>query len=153
MELTTATGDDVEDIVELWVALARSQRAHGSHLLPAENRTAIRESIARHVVADSLLIAREPDIVGFVMYRVEESQFLRDVNRGSIENVFVVPDRRGEGIGSALLEAAEADLAARGADTVILEVMAANERAQRFYEEHGYESHRIEYAKELDVEE
>jgi ribosomal protein S18 acetylase RimI-like enzyme len=138
---------DVERLTDLWVTLAAGQRTHGSHLLSSANRTAIRESISRHVVGDAVLVARDGDVVGFVMFTVENGTFEQDCLRGVVENLFVVSDRRGEGIGSALLEAAEERLHERGVDAVSLEVMAGNERARSFYRRQGYDHHRVELEK------
>ena len=149
MEIRQPDATDIEAIVDLWVRLAADQQAYGSHLLADENRAPIRETISRHVISDGLLVARESTLIGFVMFREEVGQFKRTVTRGIIENIYVIPDRRGEGIGSELLNAAEVALVAGGAEVIVLEVLADNEDAQRFYREHGYEPHRMEFAREL----
>ncbi|WP_372911180.1 GNAT family N-acetyltransferase [Salinigranum sp.] len=147
---------DVDALVELWVRLARGQRAYGSHLRADENRTPVRESLAQHVVGDGVVVARAADdsdgptvegLVGFVMFGLEGGDYEQVVTRGVVHNLFVVPERRGEGVGSALLERAEEDLSAFGADVVSLEAMAANADARRFYERHGYRTHRVELEK------
>jgi ribosomal protein S18 acetylase RimI-like enzyme len=142
-----AETDDVDAVTDLWVALAAGQREHGSHVLPEANRTAIRESVARHAVGGTLLVARDDGVVGFAMVTVETGTFEQDCTRGVVENLYVVPGRRDEGIGTALLDAAEATLADRDVDIVSLEVMADNERARAFYRRRGYDPHRIELEK------
>ena len=92
----------------------------------------------------------DSELVGFVTFGVESSNYEQDVVRGVVQNIYVVPARRGEGIGSALLDAAEERLAAAGADAVSLEVMAANADARRFYRRHGYASHRVELEKSVE---
>lgn len=54
-----------------------------------------------------------------------------------IWKLYVLPDRRGRGIGRALLRAALAELP-RPASRVILEHFAGNERAAAFYEREGF---------------
>jgi|AntRauTorckE6833_2_1112554.scaffolds.fasta_scaffold03210_3 ribosomal protein S18 acetylase RimI-like enzyme len=61
MFVETATAMDVSALADAWVALAREQRAHDSHLLATENRARIRESMAHHVVEDTCLVARPDD--------------------------------------------------------------------------------------------
>jgi len=146
----SAETDDAEELTDQWVELADGQRAHGSHVLPVENRASIRESILRHVVGGSVLVARDSDIVGFVMFTVESGTFEQDLTRGVVENIYVVPQRRGEGIGSRLLTAAERALGDRDVDAVSLEVMADNRRAREFYAGHGYEPHRVELEKGIE---
>jgi ribosomal-protein-alanine N-acetyltransferase len=50
----------------------------------------------------------------------------------------VPPARQRRGIGSRLLAAVEAQLAAAGLRTVVLETPADEDGARRFYEKHGY---------------
>lgn len=59
MRIERPDTDAAEALADLWVELARGQRDHGSHVLPAANRTAIREALVRHVVTDGLLVARK----------------------------------------------------------------------------------------------
>jgi len=150
---------DADAVADLWVDLADDQRQYGSHLLAARNRDAIRETVARDAIAGELLVARAaPDgdahsdrgIVGFATFGVESGRYDTDAVRGVVGNVFVVPDRRGEGIGSTLLAAAERRLADAGADVVSLEAMADNDAARRFYRRHGYSPHRVEMEKSVE---
>jgi ribosomal protein S18 acetylase RimI-like enzyme len=149
--------DDVDRLSELWVDLARDQRAYRSHLLDEENRGAVREALARSVVMGEVLVAREatPDtsgptaVAGFVMFGIEAGAYDQDVRRGVVHNLFVRPERRDDGLGSRLLSAAESALADRNAEVVSLEAMIANEDAVRFYERHGYRPHRVELEKPL----
>jgi ribosomal protein S18 acetylase RimI-like enzyme len=143
----------VEAVADLWVQLAADQRAHGSHLEPAENREVIRETLARHAVTDGLRVARDDEdaIVGFVTFEISGGAYEQDVKRGVVRNLYVVPARRDEGIGSDLLAVAETALAERGADVVALEAMADNEAGRRFYRRHGYDSHRVEFEATTDT--
>jgi ribosomal protein S18 acetylase RimI-like enzyme len=162
--------DDADDIADQWVALADEQRAFGSHLLAEANRTTIHDAIVRHIVAGELLVAHadadgtdevNPDdptvdatdtneIVGFVMFGPESDHYRQDVSRGIVRNVVVRPDRRNEGIGAALLAAAESALRESGFEAVGLSVLADNEAARRFYRRAGYTPHRIDLEKHLE---
>jgi GNAT superfamily N-acetyltransferase len=55
-----------------------------------------------------------------------------------IDEFFVLPEARARGIGSALLSAAEADLAQRGCVRLQLQLATANARGRAFYERKGY---------------
>jgi len=154
-----ATTEDVAAVTDLWVALAAGQRDHGATLRAEANRATVREWVARSVVTGELLVARaaaddsdrdaEPAPVGFVGFGLERGDYERDATRGTVSNLFVVPERRGEGIGGALLDAAERALRERGADRVALEALADNDRAREFYADRGYERHRVVLAKPL----
>lgn len=149
MRIVAPAMTDADRLAELWVELARDQRAHGSHLQPEANRESVREGLSRHIVTGGVLVARteSDDIAGFVQFAPEGGSYEQDVERGIIENLYVRPDHRGNGIGSELLERAERELIDAGADRVCLEVLAANDAAQRFYERHGYDPHRVELEK------
>lgn len=139
-----ATTDDLDRLADLWVELVESQREHGTHLRAAPNRTAARDVLGRYVAADDLIVAREGPIIGFVMFHIETGLYEQDVTRGIIDNVYVVPEGRGDGIGSAVLQAAESALIDDGAEVLSLSVLADNHAARRLYERHGYRPHRIE---------
>lgn len=148
MEIRTATNDDADTVTDLWLDLAGGQRSYGSHILAEENRSTAREAVFKHVVADELTVAIEDDeILGFVMFAVESSDYAQDTSRGLVRNIYVAPDHRRQGIGTALLKDAERRLRDRGVDRLALEVMAENESARRFYQRHGYTPHRISLEK------
>jgi len=148
MELTVPETGEVDRVVELWLSLASGQQEYGSHLLAERNSERIRESILRHVVRDSVLVARDGKLVGFVMFSTNASEYVQDCTQGTIENLYVRPGRRDEGVGSRLLAAAEKRLQDAGVDAITLEVMAANDDARRFYRRHGYSPHRVEMEKQ-----
>jgi ribosomal protein S18 acetylase RimI-like enzyme len=153
-----------ESLATLWVELARDQRAHGSHLLAGVNRKRVRDTLARYAATDRLLVARsrptatggdgdgDSGILGFVMFRKRAGEYAVDCERGLVENIYVVPDSRGQGIGSDLLTAAEQQLREGGVDAISLEAIATNQAARRFYRSHGYEPHRVEFEKSVDDE-
>ena len=150
VRIEAAAGSDVEELADLWVALVADQRAYGAHLLAEANRDRVREFLANFVATDSVVVARDAGVVGFVMYRIESGAYDQDATRGFIDNVFVAPDRRGEGVGSRLLGAAEDTLADRGADLVALSVLADNDAARRLYERRGYRPHRVTMERPLE---
>lgn len=57
-----------------------------------------------------------------------------------IQDVFVLPNRRREGIGSLLTAAAERETVRRGHASLGLTVSITNEEARRLYERLGYET-------------
>ncbi len=149
MDIQRPSLSDVDELLEMWMALADGQRAYGSHLLVGENRSRIRETISHYVVADQLRVARADELCGFVMFTVEATRYEQNVERGLIENVYVEPAFRGEGVGSALLDAAEELLHSAGVDVIAIEALADNEAAQRLYHSHGYSPHRLELEKRI----
>ena len=154
MRVTPATVADIGTVTDLWVDLAADQRVHGSHLVAESNRDAVRETIARAIVAGEVFVARSDEqITGFVMISIEIGRYEQDIDRGTVDNIFVRPESRNTGVGALLLGTAERRLATADVDVVSLETMAQNDAARRFYEGHGYRPHRVELEKPIDAEE
>jgi len=146
-----ADPDDASVVTDLWVALADDQRAHDSHVLGVESRETIVETVRRLIALDALVVARRADtVVGFVAMELERDGYDRDVTRGRIPAVYVRPADRSSGLGTLLLDRAERDLGAAGADVVTLEALAANDRARELYHDRGFESHRVVYEKPIE---
>ncbi|USZ68140.1 GNAT family N-acetyltransferase [Halorussus salilacus] len=142
------TLEDVDAVADRWVSLAEGQRAFGSHLLAEDNRERVRDALARRAVAGELLVARaDEEVVGFVSFGVESGRYEQDTTRGVVQNIYVAPECRREGVGSELLAAAEESLVESGVETLTLEVMADNDAAREFYRCRGYRPHRIEMEK------
>lgn len=59
---------------------------------------------------------------------------------GEIETLSVLPDERGKGTGTALIEAVREELTGRGVTEVALHVIPTNHEAIRFYERHGFDT-------------
>ncbi len=55
-----------------------------------------------------------------------------------LDELYVVPGRRGRGIGSAVLARVEAEVRQRGAELLEINVDGEDTDARRFYERHGY---------------
>lgn len=58
---------------------------------------------------------------------------------GEIESLAVQPDYRGQGVGSRLLTALSAELAAAGVLDLVLGVLPGNAAAMRLYQRHGFQ--------------
>lgn len=150
VHLRSANMDEIDQIADLWVDLAHHQEKFGSNLRAQSNRTRIRESFSRRALADELLVATEGDeIVGFASISLEHRLFDVVKSRGIIENLYVLPRSRGNGIGGELLNEAETRLGKRGADIICLEALKGNLTARDFYERHGFSVHRVEYTKSI----
>lgn len=145
-EIVEAGSNDIDQIVPLWVDLVEGQRSYGSHIEGESNRRAARDLLGQYVAGNMLSVATPSgteELVGFVMYYREDGFYEQSVVRGVIENVYVKPEVRGQGVGSALLSRAETELADRGADVVAISAMAENDTAIEWYRERGYAPQRL----------
>ena len=57
---------------------------------------------------------------------------------GLLDELYVVPDRRNHGLGSALLAAVEGAVRSHGGELLEIQVDGEDTDARRFYERHGY---------------
>jgi GNAT superfamily N-acetyltransferase len=90
---------------------------------------------AEHPPDTRLLVGvHDGQVAGFALVRSAEDP----PGPGELQAINTDPDLWGRGVGRALLAAAEEALAGLGYDEAILWVLAANERARRFYELAGW---------------
>lgn len=57
---------------------------------------------------------------------------------GQVVTLAVLPDHRSRGVGTAIMDEVDRQLAVIGIENVEIDVMQGNERAQAFYERRGY---------------
>jgi ribosomal protein S18 acetylase RimI-like enzyme len=129
---------------------------HDTRLPGAPVMEAYLDRLLRDVATQSgaILIAEDDGcflgLVACVVARDDTVQETADSNvYGYITDIYVLPDRRGSGLAQALLEAAETHLAPTGVSRVRINALAANARARRAYEKHGFEPYEVMYEKRL----
>jgi ribosomal protein S18 acetylase RimI-like enzyme len=86
------------------------------------------------------VVAEDDGLIGYAMVRIhdgpDDSWALED-RYGEVWTVFVAEHARGAGVGSALLDAVDAELARRGIRDLMIGVMEGNDDARRLYERRG----------------
>jgi ribosomal protein S18 acetylase RimI-like enzyme len=77
--------------------------------------------------------------VGYAMVTLEDtgSDGWDTGSAGTVESLSVDGAWRGQGVGGALLDAAERELAARGVRSMVISVIEPNDRARALYERRG----------------
>lgn len=110
--------------------------------LPGFDRDALRPAPERLVSSPALgsaWIATGGDAVplGYLLLVYVFSLEHRGLT-AQIDELRVVPARRGSGVGAALLREAEAEAARRGCTNLSLQIATSNDRARSFYARHGY---------------
>jgi len=95
--------------------------------------------------AFALLATRKNEPVGYAMVHVRDGSPTWPISEraGEIETLSVLPDERGLGTGTALLEAVRSELGACGITELSLLAIATNGEAIRFYERHGFNTHAL----------
>jgi ribosomal protein S18 acetylase RimI-like enzyme len=144
--------EDVDSLEPLWVAVHRAHAAAMPELAPyvsdAETWAEHRPLYVRLVEKPdtTLLLARvDGELVGYAFLHVEPvgETFIADTWRtgeriGELESIAVAPSHRGQGIGSALLDAVDREFEALGAADVIIGLLPGNDGARRLYESRGF---------------
>lgn len=64
---------------------------------------------------------------------------LMAIDRGELDSLFVVPSRRSQGIGHALMQASLEWFAQQNVDDIAIELLHCNDGARRFYARYGFE--------------
>jgi ribosomal protein S18 acetylase RimI-like enzyme len=151
----------VDDLRSLWLALRAhhlSVTEHWGGARDAEEGWAMRRQVFAEILDEggTLLLAvddADDALVGFAICEREEGggsptwtwppDFL------AIVDLVVVEDRRGQGIGEALLDACHVLAHELGVAALDVNAAAPNASARRFYERHGFRLDHVTYRKPL----
>jgi ribosomal-protein-alanine N-acetyltransferase len=92
-------------------------------------------------------------VIGYLLCVIEKADaYVRESYgmRAYIAELVIEEERRGRGLGQALIDAAEAYARGRGMPSIFIGVLAGNQPADRLYEHLGYRTYSIERVKRLD---
>ncbi len=95
-----------------------------------------------------LVVAEEEVVVGYLLSTLKPRSAMRGM-RAELEEMYVVPERRCRGLGSALLNGFNEWCQANQVSTVLVEAFAGNTDAQAFYAARGYLPHTVRLHLEL----
>jgi ribosomal protein S18 acetylase RimI-like enzyme len=96
----------------------------------------------------SVAVAPGGKLLGFTMVSLRP-ELLSHEPSAHLEAIAVAEAAEGQGVGKALLAAAEREAGAQGALTMTLHVFASNERARAVYERAGYDGELLRYIKPI----
>jgi len=145
--------DDLDLLEPLWVAVHHRHREAMPELAPyvsdAETWRA-RRSLYEQLIdkPDTLLLIAfvGDNAVGYGLTHILpvadswiEDTWVTGERVGEIESLSVLPEYRGSGLGSELLDRLERHLHERGVDDVILGALSGNADALRLYQRRGYQ--------------
>jgi GNAT superfamily N-acetyltransferase len=113
---------------------------------PEEQAAAWERGLSRDRAQDPVLVAEEAGrVVGFAAVGPAQDP----ESAGELYAITVDPDRWGTGVGSALLAAAQAELARLGYAEALLWVLPDNARGRRFYEVAGWATDGTQRTREV----
>ena len=136
----------IEDVGPLWKALMDHVAALPDALVPvrpSEESWALERAVMLDALAGDgfVLVARRGEVpVGyaFVTSVGPDPGWYTGDARAELAHLVVAEGERGNGVGSALLDAVDAELERRGVEDVEIGVDTGNDGAARLYESRGY---------------
>jgi ribosomal protein S18 acetylase RimI-like enzyme len=154
LTVRAAAIDDTDVVLDHWHALVEGQQDYGEHIHGDANRLRARERLAETIARGGAFVAVtvEDAIEGFVTCGIERGYYDCRRVRGQIRALYVAPGHRGTGVGTRLLDTAEKHLLDRGCETILVDVLAANDPAREFYRDHGFSPHRLTLERRPEVE-
>jgi GNAT superfamily N-acetyltransferase len=143
--------DAIDRLEPLWLALHAHHQAVAPALGPYVDDTRsweVRRDLYRTCLAGpdsfALLARRDGRDVGYVLVNVAPADatfsdtWVTGDRIAEIETLLVLPDERGAGAGTALLDEVDAELARRGIDDAVVAAVAGNDAALQLYERRGF---------------
>jgi ribosomal protein S18 acetylase RimI-like enzyme len=137
----------IDELEPLWLSMFDHHLSTGAAGLPVIERSeswprrrALYEQLLRGEDTFVVVARRGPLAVGYAFAHVHlgaEDTWDTGDRIGEVESLAVLPGERGRGLGTLLLDCAEAVLDRLGARDVMIGVVAGNTGAQRFYERRG----------------
>ena len=124
--LRTATNADVDDLLALWLEAAENESR------PADTREAVVALLSRD--ADAVIVAEaehDGPLIGSIIAGWDGWRY-------HLYRLAVLPSWRRQGVGAALLEAAEARFKELGATRADAMVLTGNDLGQRLWKARGY---------------
>ena len=146
VEIVRMGAESVDRFEPLWESL----RAHHASLEPRiemidpqrswELRRDIEIGFLAHPDAFALLATRDGRDIGYAVVTIHpgpDDTWVTGDRIAEVETLSVVPEERGSGGGTALLDRVDAELTAAGIHDLQIAVVAVNDDARRFYERRG----------------
>ncbi len=132
-----AESRDVPTLLELFAELAEYE--HLTHELRATEPGLATALFGERPAAEALIAERDGEALGYALYFSTFSSFLTGTGVW-LEDLFVRPSYRGEGVGRALLSAVAARVRERGGERLEWAALDWNELALGFYRRLGAET-------------
>jgi GNAT superfamily N-acetyltransferase len=135
MQINPANAEDIPALCDL-LNILFSQEAEFKPDYPAQSRGL--ERIINNPEIGLIIVARQDNrVIGMVNLLFTVSTALGE-RVALLEDMVVLPDFRGAGVGSKLLEQAVQSARMAGCKRITVLTDRVNESAQRFYQQHGF---------------
>ena len=145
VELAQVAGEDDGELLRL----ARAFHAEDGHPLTKRGAAALAQAARGHPLARAWLIREGGSVVGYAVLGLGFGIEYGGAD-AFVDDLYLVPDARGRGLGTEVLGMLEAEARAMGLAALFLVVDPANAPALRLYRQGGFEgTHWLLMAKRL----
>ena len=107
------------------------------------------DGLIEHPNAVVLVAERDGSVLGYITGHIEEEPERRMPRRGVVEDWYVEPAARGEGLGAALMATLEAVFREAGCDLIESATWSFNEGAVQAHRKLGFEAYQVRFRKPL----
>jgi ribosomal protein S18 acetylase RimI-like enzyme len=159
VDIVVAGPERIAELQPLWESLSRHHAevapelapVFGAVRAPAESwavRRALYEEWLAELGAFALIALEDGEPIGYAIVHVRgpEETWATGDRVAELETLAVLPGRRGDGVGRALVERMHQELAHRGVGHFTVSVISSNAGAIRFYERLGLTNFLVTYA-------
>lgn len=155
MQLTEATEDDIDVLVELWYSLASDMEQYSEYnTLSYGDVSEVPEAGFRnHLESEDIteyLLEEDGDTIGLLTTRVGEHPSREYTKYTNIVNLLVEEQYRNLGYGADAVSKVKELARANGCDHLKVSCEWANDGARRFYAENGFEKKQVSFVQELE---
>ncbi|NPA75179.1 MAG: GNAT family N-acetyltransferase [Euryarchaeota archaeon] len=131
-----------EKLKSLWLELVQDEEGADLNIVPSEENASRWLKFVKNIVSakkGNLVAARVDEaICGYIFYSWNSSPLETRKKVGMIYDLYVVPEFRNRGLGTALLQYALNDMQSNGAQLVRLTVLSNNKKAISLYRKLGF---------------
>jgi len=122
---------------DLFLSMAQKFHVEDGHALNAAGEASIREVAAGVDLAPAFFLIEHGAVIGFFVLSLGYSPEHGGTD-GFIDDIYIIPESRGRGLGKLALELALNESRKCGIRVLLLEVEADNHRAYHLYESMGF---------------
>jgi ribosomal protein S18 acetylase RimI-like enzyme len=103
-------------------------------------RRAVYEELLQRPDSFALVARRGNEFIGYAMVKIEDADavWYTGDRQANLESLALLPDERGQGLGTRLLDAVDEELTKLGVTDLTIGVDVNNTGAKRFYERRGF---------------
>ncbi|UTF55674.1 GNAT family N-acetyltransferase [Natronosalvus rutilus] len=144
MDLRPIRATEIQEVVRnLWRPFAEDMESRNKRFELADDaEQAMASNFSNGLRQDDVFIfvaEVDNEVIGYLLFEIRDAPPIFTRERDcALDQLYVKPEYRGEGIGQALIDRAVMIGEEKGAETIVLTIDAKNEGALKFFDDLGY---------------